>query len=49
MPLKISRAMTDLLLSFHQVMPGYLDFMSVFGSNLISAKCASAVSRCRAL
>jgi hypothetical protein len=26
--------MTDLLLSFHQVMPGYLDFMSVFGLQL---------------
>jgi hypothetical protein len=34
LPLKISRSMTDLLLSFHQVMPGYLDFMSVFGLQL---------------
>lgn len=32
--LRISRAMTDLLLSFHQVMPSYLDFMSVFGLQL---------------
>lgn len=34
MPLKISRAMTDLLLSFHQIMPSYLDFISVFGLQL---------------
>jgi hypothetical protein len=32
--LKISRGMTNLLLSFHQVMPSYLDFMSVFGLQL---------------
>ncbi|KAJ4379240.1 hypothetical protein N0V86_005285 [Didymella sp. IMI 355093] len=29
--LKISREMTTLLFSFHQVMPSYLDFVSVFG------------------
>jgi hypothetical protein len=32
--LKISRAMSNLLLSFHQVMPSYLDFMSAFGLQL---------------
>lgn len=32
--LKISRAMANLLLSFHQVMPSYLDFVSVFGLQL---------------
>lgn len=34
LPLKVSRAMTNLLLSFHQVMPSYLDFMSAFGLQL---------------
>ncbi|ORY12543.1 hypothetical protein BCR34DRAFT_563656 [Clohesyomyces aquaticus] len=34
MQLHISRVMTNLLLSFHQVMPSYLDFMSVFGLQL---------------
>ncbi|OAL52682.1 hypothetical protein IQ07DRAFT_642349 [Pyrenochaeta sp. DS3sAY3a] len=33
--LKISRAMSNLLLSFHQVMPTYLDFMSAFGLQLV--------------
>jgi hypothetical protein len=30
-PLKINRTMLVRILSFHQVMPGYLDFISVFG------------------
>jgi hypothetical protein len=34
MSLKVSRSMINLLLSFHQVMPSYLDFMSVFGLQL---------------
>lgn len=34
LPLKISRAMANLLFSYHQVMPSYLDFVSVFGAQL---------------
>ncbi|KAF2006620.1 hypothetical protein P154DRAFT_615337 [Amniculicola lignicola CBS 123094] len=34
MPLNISRAMANLLFSFHQVMPSYLDFLSTFGLQL---------------
>lgn len=34
LPLKISHAMANLLLTYHQVMPSYLDFVSVFGAQL---------------
>ncbi|KAI9795256.1 MAG: hypothetical protein M1833_007278 [Piccolia ochrophora] len=35
-PLKITRRMLVRILSYHQVMPSYLDFISVFGSHRLS-------------